>query len=276
MKSVEVNFFQTLKKAWLILIFFFFAVPCFSSSNMLQAMLGASAACVDLAANWTPKYANLVAYWKMNGLKSSIADGTSIPGLNYTVQTSNANGSGMAYVDGKLGQAISFDGVDDSITVSAATPAALDLSVFTFTAWIKNPTANPSGQSIISTGLQNNNKGYLIQWIGGALSVQRMITGNNEKIQSNSLTLLPANTWTHVAIVVNTTSVRMYVNGAIVATTGVWTAAINSYAGTGFYLGKRADGIQIWNGEMDDVALWNTTLTAAEVLTLFNKQSCGN
>lgn len=276
MERSDFKFLRKLKKHWLLLMSLVFTAPCFASSNMLQAMLGASAACVDLAADWTPKYGNIVAYWKMNGLNGSIPDGTSIPGLNYTVQASNANGSGMSYVNGKLGQAIFFDGVDDSITVSAATPVGLDLSNFSFVAWIKNPTANPSLQSLISAGLQNNNKGYLIQLLFGAISVQRMIAGNNEKIQTTSTTLLPANTWTHVAIVVNTTSVRIYVNGSPAVTTGSWTAAINSYAGAGFYLGKRADGIQLWNGEMDDVALWNTSLTPTEVLGLYNKQSCGN
>lgn len=255
------------------------SAPAFGQGPaMLQATLGAGNACEELAASWTPQYSGLVAYWKHNGLLGSIANGTTIPDAHgsYNGVASNADGAGMSYVNGILDQAISFDGVDDHVTISTSAPAALNLTTLSISMWIKSTTANPSGTSLISTGTQNNNKGFLIQWLFGYIYVQRMISGSNEQIRSSSGTLLPANTWTHLVVVISGTSVTIYINGSAIATTGSWTGSVNSYLGSNFFIGMRADGYQLWKGNIDDVGVWNVALGASDVSTLYNHQKCGH
>jgi hypothetical protein len=71
------------------------------------------------------------------------------------------------------------------------------------------------------------------------------------------------NTWTHLAATYDTTTIRLYVNGTQVAT-AARTGALTSSTGA-----LRLGGNGLWGewfaGQLDDVRVYNTTLTAAEI-----------
>ena len=81
------------------------------------------------------------------------------------------------------------------------------------------------------------------------------------------------NTWTHLAATYDGTTVRLYVNGAQVASRAVTGNLISS---TG---ALRIGGNTIWgeyfSGLIDEVRIYNRALTPAEIVTDMNAQVGG-
>jgi hypothetical protein len=87
-------------------------------------------------------------------------------------------------------------------------------------------------------------------------------------VQFNALSASPTltpNTWTHLMVTRDTSTWTLYVNG-VASTTG--TASPNTPA-TSSSIGNN------FPGSIDDVAFWNTTLSPAEVMTLYQSQAGG-
>ena len=75
----------------------------------------------------------------------------------------------------------------------------------------------------------------------------------------------PANTWTYLAVTYDRTTVRLYVNGTQVAqpaATGAIATSTNPLP-----IGSDAIYGQYFTGLIDDVRVYNTALTAAQIQT---------
>lgn len=79
--------------------------------------------------------------------------------------------------------------------------------------------------------------------------------------------------WYHIAYVRSGSSVRIYVNG-VDQTSAVGTHVNPASSGENFRLGTYTANPNVaLNGSMDDVAIWSTNLTAAQVQTIYARQS---
>ena len=170
---------------------------------------------------------------------------------------------------GKYGPALSFNGTSAMVTVADAN--ALDLTTgMTLEAWVF-PTAATGVRDILikeGTGVDiynlyaRNGAGQLEATVfaGGA---NRWATG----------AVLPLSTWTHVAATYNGTTIRLYVNGVQVGTTA-FTGVIGTSTGA-----LRIGGNSLWGeffqGQIDEVRIYNRALTAAELLTDMNTPVSG-
>jgi hypothetical protein len=74
---------------------------------------------------------------------------------------------------------------------------------------------------------------------------------------------LPLNQWSHLAIVFSGTQVQFYVNGVLVSTKTM--SATLTARGNQLRLGADNNTQQFFKGLVDDVRVYNRTLTAAEV-----------
>jgi hypothetical protein len=90
-----------------------------------------------------------------------------------------------------------------------------------------------------------------------------LVGGVNRTAQG--ATALGKNSWLHLAATYDGTNVKMYVNGALVAT----TAAAGSIATSTGPLRIGGNGIwgEFFKGRIDDVRIYNRALSAAEVTT---------
>jgi len=80
-------------------------------------------------------------------------------------------------------------------------------------------------------------------------------------------TALTVGTWTHLACVGDAAGIRLYQNGALVAS----NAAVPTFASPDvFYLGANG-GLGLLDGRLDEVAVYAKALTAAEVRRLYNR-----
>jgi len=178
------------------------------------------------------------------------------------------------------------DFVDAGTAVNAVLPRAMTLEAWI---WPSNPTSN-TWKTIISRAphfweyntttpnvftdfnLQVDNLGRLSFFMGNGLE---------EPFQYGILLLspsaVPAQTWTHVAIVVDTPAgaaepfaAYMYINGQLVDS-DMWSEGSRQWLpDAAIRIGRYdnvADGVQFWDGKLDELRIWGTKQTVDQILT---------
>jgi len=219
----------------------------------------------------------LVAYWKFDeGSGTTAADSSgngndgTITGATWT--TSSAWGD----------YALSFDGADDYVNVSDDNSLDLD-SEFTLLAWVKSREIGVS-QAIITkqnpgveTGDADN-----YQFMLDADGTIRLFFEDGAHINYAyySDATVTQDTWTLVAAVFDgpNDEVRLYVNNTEKKYTGVTVVPdINTFAVFIGVFGKDqvvyTTAPNWFNGTIDEVRIYNRTLTATEIKNLF---TCNN
>ncbi|MBW2979781.1 right-handed parallel beta-helix repeat-containing protein, partial [Candidatus Woesearchaeota archaeon] len=180
------------------------------------------------------------------------------------VNNGTVSGANHTY-EGRVGQAYEFDGVDDYIKIADSNP--LDISdELTIAAWIK-PKNYSSGEQIIATkagayGIDVLSTGQIkgIVWHKDVIESTGSITQNDK--------------WYHVAYTFDSSGYgRIYVNGTNTygeaKTSGIPTTSI--VLGIGAY-DADLDGTPetyFWNGTIDEVIIWNRSLSATEIEKLY-------
>jgi hypothetical protein len=145
------------------------------------------------------------------------------------------------------------------VTVNDATDLHL-ANGMTLEAWV-NPTKNTAWR----TAIMKERTGDL-DWALYASGSAKPSAWANTSGGMGSVTgpTAPAlNAWTHLAATYDATTIRLYVNGTQVAT-AARTGALTSSTGA-----LRLGGNGLWSewfaGQLDDVRIYNTSLTAAQV-----------
>jgi hypothetical protein len=143
-------------------------------------------------------------WWQAEGNANDSADGN------------HGTLNGATFATGTVGQAFSFDGVDDYVNV----PDSANLEVttqFTLEAWIKPDDVSTWRQIISKFGAAGH---YAYQYglaPNGALRVDISAGGNTYDDLTSPTGLLSPGTWAHVAVTFQSGFLRLYVNGVQVA-----------------------------------------------------------
>ena len=165
---------------------------------------------------------------------------------------------------GAVNQCFSFDGTDDSIYV----PPLSSYSALSICAWVKPDTIVGYGSILCGNGSATGAPGLTLQSDG---KVHFNVRGNTTTDVSSNFAFTPGTvgTWTHVAAVysVSGKTVRFYINGALDSTRTLTTAQ-NAVMTTGARIGGWDGGGRGFDGKIDELVLYNRTLTAAEVSAL--------
>jgi len=161
---------------------------------------------------------------------------------------------------GKFGRALSFDGVND--VVSVADSNTLDLTTgMTLEAWVNPSTSLTGWKDVIYKGDDNY---YLM---GCSSSLAPAAGGKYGGVYGEvfGTAALAANTWTHLAATYDGATLKLYVNGVLVASTPQ-TGALSPSTNPLSIGGDPIYG-QYFTGLIDEVRVYNTALTQAQVQT---------
>jgi hypothetical protein len=188
----------------------------------------------------------------------SEGSGTSVTDISGTGNTGTISGATWTAA-GRFGQALSFDGVNDLVSVNDAN--SLDLTNgLTLEAWI-NPTALSGWQSVILKPTTNSLSYGL--YANGSLPRPSLTLGIGSDIDTPGVSPLPLNTWTHLAATFDGTTARLYINGVLITSK---SAAGNLPVST------RPVGIggnSLWGeyvkGTIDEVRIYNRPLNVEEI-----------
>ncbi|MBK9333245.1 MAG: proprotein convertase P-domain-containing protein [Ignavibacteria bacterium] len=156
----------------------------------------------------------------------------------------------------------------DSSHVAVPDSPTLDISgSFTLECWI-NPdsSVSPYSQMIIQKRtLANIATGYSFLLLGGKIS----LTINNS-FGIIGKTLIPNNTWTHIAGRFNESSgaFSLFINGEL-DTTAIKPGQLPALNNDSLIIGVGRGIGSPFSGKIDDVRLWNRTLSGSEIFTYF-------
>jgi hypothetical protein len=217
----------------------------------------------ELSSSWTPQWASLVSYWKMNesswnGTASEVADSK---GTNHGVRVGDGTTTSSAKIGSHAG---TFDGTGDYIDVGNV--AALNLTGnLAMSIWVK-----PASIAINAKIIGKSNGGGSGYWLRQANATVQFFGVNSSNVATGNV--LSAGIWTHIVGVRTSTTLIIYVNGVASISTDLG-GSVNASAGTNFSIGHRTDaGTEPFNGLLDDAAIWSTALTANEVQTIYDRQ----
>jgi hypothetical protein len=160
---------------------------------------------------------------------------------------------------GKFGSALSFDGINDQVSVPDAN--TLDLTnAMTLEAWVR-----PSALSAWRTILMKEQTAGLVYglYANGDTNRPSAHIYTNVERDVRGTAAVPVNAWTHVAATYDGAVLRFFINGTQVSTANIAGTILTS---TGQL---RIGGNSIWgewfNGLIDEVRVYKRTLTAAEI-----------
>src|SRR6266853_679638 len=165
---------------------------------------------------------------------------------------------------GRFGNALVFNGTSARVTVPDA--ASLQLTTgMTLEAWVF-PTATPTNWRAI---VDKTVDGYYLMAStdkGDGPSAGGTWVGGNQNTYGPSV--VEVNTWTHLAATFDGETVRLYVNGAEVASQAQ-TTPLATTTGT-LQIGGDSYPNEFFAGRIDEVRIYNRALSAAEIQTDMN------
>ena len=203
----------------------------------------------------SPVASNLVGAWGFDEASGTTTADASGRGNTGTLSGPTRNAGG------RFGGALSFDGINDWVTVPDAD--SLDLtSGMTLEAWVR-PTAIGSNWRSVLLKEQPGDLIYALYAGDGAGRAATHIFTTADRGLSGT-TATPLNAWTHLAATYDGATQRIYVNG-VQAASRAQTGAIRVSTGA-----LRIGGNNIWSNEwfaglIDELRVYNRALSAAEV-----------
>lgn len=145
----------------------------------------------------------------------------------------------------------------------ATTSPLQNLSTYTFEGWIK-PTSSCIGTGIRCETIVRDGD-YDISIYDGTFQYVVYYNGNGNTGWVNTGRVPVANTWTHIAMTRSGTSLIFYINGVSVYTQTLPSAVASNLTGYPFRVGYAGYGSTHFDGQIDEVKLWNSARTEAEI-----------
>jgi hypothetical protein len=170
------------------------------------------------------------------------------------------------WVSGRVGNALSFDGETNYITVDRPVE-----DVFTICAWIKTETGGNSPYHWQLAPIMESEVGSLGNDFGfGVDSNGYLAYGNGGDYDTtvNGSTSVVDNEWHHVCVTRSTLSMaRLYVDGVEDASGVTSTGTLDGNANA--YIGNGTDGAAYFGGLIDEILVYSTVLSADDILSLY-------
>lgn len=233
----------------------------------------------------------LVGYWSLNGAdidwKTQTAYDRSGEGNNGTITNMSTTTSPTR---GVSGQALKFDGVDDTVNMGDPADGSLDFgtSNFSVSAWVYTETKDTAENLYEFVGKWSWSEtinGYDLGTYAGKYTVHLgnglfpsacwIIWYNGDAMFSAND--LVAGKWEQVVVTFDRTGfARMYVNGVLSNSKDISSFSACSISNSDdFLIGARDDGTGAWfsNSSVDEVRVYNRLLSADEVSDLYRKES---
>lgn len=186
--------------------------------------------------------------------------------LNSTSASCFSNNACPAWTDaGRFGNATEFDGIGDYITVPNSSTLNITGGI-TVAAWINPATSSAGIRTIVNKNTSTS--GNTIQLMSNEGNPHFEIVNGTIRAATGSTTL-QAGTWYHLVGVFDTTNVLIYVNGVEEARTSATGSIL--YADFNWAIGARLTNPidRLFNGTIDEVMIFNTSLSEPEVKFLY-------
>jgi uncharacterized repeat protein (TIGR01451 family) len=157
--------------------------------------------------------------------------------------------------------AATFPGTGPAV-VLAASPLLDISSAVSVEAWVRPTAAAQNGGIFEKTMNGYVNSQYMLMLESGVAKFRVRTAAGNQLIWVDGPTL-PINTWSHVVGTFDGTTLRFYLNGALVGTNAA-SGPLNSGSGPA-YIGRLGQNLYPFQGTIDEVAVFASALSAERV-----------
>ena len=179
---------------------------------------------------------------------------------------------------------LSFDGVDDYISVPNPISSTLALSLNCWANFPKEPVNSTSG-NLIGDWNQNNSK-YLLRYdnyLGNHTIALNIIGTSTSDFFSFPLDNTDFNNWNYISFTYDGSSSKLYFNGVLKTTSNIALGAITAGSSIVTFgveennnFGQNAINNPTLNGKIDEVSIWNIALNASQIQSYMSTPPTGN
>jgi len=199
---------------------------------------------------------------------------TSGPVLDSLGDLDGTNFGATRGVDGIIGNSFYYDGGNDNVSLTSNWTNLTAVVNMTYNVWI-NATNLPSTTNPILRQVSNPccSQIYLnIRNVAPLRFRTELILEDEATQQVGAITTIGLHEWYMLTITRSGSNVTAYVNGVIEHSVTMTSTSQNS--GTGLLrLGLPAGAGTRWNGSIDELGIWNRTLSPADVSHIYNSGS---
>jgi len=250
-----------------------------SASEIKQLYQSSSQKIGVNSTNQTNSISGLVGYWNFDGntidwttnLMSDLSGKAAVLGWNTLSTTTTPR-------PGKVGQAFLFKGNDTGTNqlIGNITGAnTSNLTALTICAWV-NPVEQLASfpEIVIKTLGSYAWDLYLVNFGGGTAPFGFGTSAVGGAFAEANAAAIPDRQWSHICGVqpdASGANFKLYLNGALVASTNGGTATRPNDTGYFLLVGAVGASNQQYNGLLDEVRLYNKALSATEIYKLYNQ-----
>jgi hypothetical protein len=213
----------------------------------------------------------LVAYYPMEKAEGEILHDGALNNLGQIKSGSNGTtDAANMWASGKVGNhGLAFDGIDDHVKLP---DIGLNKSEsFTISAWV-NLSDTPEESETVIGRYDGSDDIFRLIYNGGGSDKWRWqaghIGGNIHDIRS---VVASADTWYHLVVTFDPSgpTSKLYIDGTQERSE---TSSIDNFTSSnGLWIGGRNDDNHYLNGQIDDVRIYNRTLSEPEIKALYNE-----
>ncbi|MBA4147882.1 MAG: LamG domain-containing protein [Verrucomicrobia bacterium] len=240
-----------------------------TTAVLLLAILALFGQHKAVAQSCLPAPSGLVNWWPADGHTNDV-----VTGVKGTLH------NGATFASGKVGQAFSFDGINDYATFGT-TAGNFGTNDFTVELWMKISQTKAGGVYILSKRQTCGNGSYWNITMDGngvvGLEVENDLSGSTIRVM-NSTNSISDGDFHHVVFRRASTNLSLWVDGVMHALTNApviynFSNSGNLMAANGPCVGS--NGSSLFAGQLDEISFYNRALTLAEMQALYAAGSSG-
>ncbi len=216
---------------------------------------------------------NLIGYWNMNQNNATFAIDITANGNNLQLVNGNSstvweNDCVVPVIGGQSTSALEFNGSGGRVIVPGS--AAADISEGSYGAWVKFNAFNSTYQRIIYK--EANVELFYFEPMK-RFEAEIVVGTQRFEVFTDSLTFkIDTATWYHLMVTYDTTDFKIYVNGNLESTNSTPQGPIKSQPNSWGIGASPTSGAWSFNGQIDEVILFNRALNDDEVQSLLCSQ----
>lgn len=205
---------------------------------------------------------NLVSYWKLDETEAGAA-------IDSHDDNDGTNHGADINQDGKLNRSYNFVAVSGDY-VNIPDSENIDITGnFTICCWVKT-THNPAGDvGIVDRGYGDAVVGGYYLLLGSTTFLRGGFRHAGGHVIATGDTSISTGNWVHIAVTFDGDNVRIYLNGALEATSAP-TAVNPPSSENDIVFGGRVSLNGWYNGLIDEIGLWDRQLVLSEIQELYN------
>jgi len=207
----------------------------------------------------------LVEYWEFNGDYAAGLDAS-----NDGILAQSGTGA-ATFVSGKFGSAVDLEnsgGAGNQAVINVGEPAkfAFEAGSLSVSAWYTTESLYTGWNTLISQGEGSN---WRIARHGSSNTNFKYSVGGPGNVDANIDE--QDGSWHHVVVTHESDGdITMYIDGEEAASQAAW--ALGNGAGLSLQIGGNPQAVNRgWDGNIDDVAIWDRALTSEEVALIWNE-----